>query len=143
VLTVAVAIAYLLQTVALMLELAHLSVFSRDGKGLQWRHTFFAADFAAEVLQGVSELLTALLLLFLACGWTTVGPVIYIARHVIQIQRHSGHPCHPSHPRHPRFLRMPHDTRFHGVSLWTLQLGSLWGSKRGVYCRVSIVRLET
>ena len=27
------------------------AVFSRDGKGLQWRHTFFAADFMAEVMQ--------------------------------------------------------------------------------------------
>lgn len=48
------------------------AVFSRDGKGLQWRHTYFAADFAAEVMQGVSELLTSMILLFLACGWTTV-----------------------------------------------------------------------
>lgn len=48
------------------------AVFSRDGKGLQWRHTFFAADFMAEVMQGASELITSLLLLFLACGWTTV-----------------------------------------------------------------------
>ena len=72
VLTVAVAAAYVLQTGALALELAHLAVYSRDGKGLQWRHTFFGADFAAEVMQGVSELVTSLLLLFLACGWTTV-----------------------------------------------------------------------
>ena len=28
------------------------------------------------------------------------------------------------------------------VSSWTLQLGSLWGSEWGVYCRVLIVRLE-
>lgn len=70
VLTVAVAAAYALQTGALALELAHLAVFSRDGKGLQWRHTFFAADFAAEVMQGVSELITSLLLLFLARGWS-------------------------------------------------------------------------
>jgi len=73
VLTVAMAVAYVLQTTALALELAHLAVFSRDGKGLQWRHTVFAADFVAEVMQGVSELITALLLLFLACGWTTVS----------------------------------------------------------------------
>ena len=30
-----------------------------------------------------------------------------------------------------------------GVSSWTLQLGSFWGSKWGVYCKDSIVRLET
>jgi hypothetical protein len=33
------------------------------------------------------------------------------------------------------------DTRFKGVSSWTLQSGSLWGSKWWVYCRVLIVRL--
>jgi hypothetical protein len=34
----------------------------------------------------------------------------------------------------------PHDTRFRGVSSWTLQLGFLWGSKWGVSCRVFIVK---
>jgi hypothetical protein len=46
--------------------------------------------------------------------------------------------------RHRRRKRQqrPHNTRFRGVSSWTLQLGSLWASKWGVYCRVLIVRLE-
>ena len=73
VLVLCVAAAYGLQTMSLALELAHLAVFSRDGKGLQWRYTIFAADFAAEVAQGAAELLTSMLLLFLACGWTTVS----------------------------------------------------------------------
>ena len=72
-LVVGVGVAYALQTASIALELAHLAVFSRDGKGLQWRFTFFAADFAAEVFQGVAELLASLMLLFLACGWTTVS----------------------------------------------------------------------
>ena len=33
---------------------------------------------------------------------------------------------------------MSGDTRFRGVSSWTLQFGSLWGSKLGVYYRVLI-----
>lgn len=72
-LVLGVCVAYVLQTASIALELAHLAVFSRDGKGLQWRFTFFAADFAAEVAQGVAELLASLMLLFLACGWTTVS----------------------------------------------------------------------
>ena len=70
---VGVGVAYALQTASIALELAHLAVFSRNGKGLQWRFTFFAADFAAEVFQGVAELIASLMLLFLACGWTTVS----------------------------------------------------------------------
>lgn len=72
-LVVGVCAAYALQTASIALELAHLAVFSRNGQGLQWRFTFFAADFAAEVAQGVAELLASLMLLFLACGWTTVS----------------------------------------------------------------------
>ena len=72
-LVVGVGVAYALQTASIALELAHLAVFSRNGKGLQWRFTFFAADFAAEVFQGVAELIASLMLLFLACGWTTVS----------------------------------------------------------------------
>jgi len=66
-------LAYAAQTLSFFLELWHLAVFARDGKGLQWRHTFVAADFAAEVSQGFSEFVVAALLLFLACGWTTVS----------------------------------------------------------------------
>ena len=65
--------AYAAQTLSFFLELWHLAVFARDGKGLQWRHTFVAADFAAELSQGFSEFVVAALLLFLACGWTTVS----------------------------------------------------------------------
>ena len=65
--------AYAAQTLSFLLELWHLAVFARDGKGLQWRYTFIAADFAAEVSQGFSEFVVAALLLFLACGWTTAS----------------------------------------------------------------------
>ncbi len=73
VLVVLVAASYAFQTASLALELAHLARFSVDGKGLQWRYTVFAADFLAEVSQGAAEFLTTMLLLFLACGWTTVS----------------------------------------------------------------------
>ena len=54
ILTVMVFAAYGLQTTSVALELMHLGVYSKDGKGLQWRHTFFAADFAAETMQARS-----------------------------------------------------------------------------------------
>lgn len=67
---IALAVAYCLQTLSVLLELLHLWQFSRDGKGLRWRHTFFAADFLAEACQGDSELVVSLLLIFLSFGWT-------------------------------------------------------------------------
>ena len=40
---------------------------------MRWRYTFFALDFVSEIGQGASEHLVALLLIFLACGWTTAS----------------------------------------------------------------------
>jgi len=68
-----VAGAYALQIVSLFCEMCHLIVYNWNGKGLRWRHTFFALDFVAEIAQGTSEHLVALLLIFLACGWTTTN----------------------------------------------------------------------
>jgi len=75
-LVLAVMLANACQVVSLGLELMHITVFSYNGKGLRWRHTPFAADFAAEVLQGVSEYITEFVLLFLVCGWTTLSMTI-------------------------------------------------------------------
>ena len=65
--------AYALQLLSLVCETLHLVVYNYNGKGLRWRHTFFALDFVSEVSQGASEHLVSLLLIFLACGWTTVS----------------------------------------------------------------------
>jgi hypothetical protein len=65
--------AYSLQILALSCESLHLVVYNWNGKGLRWRHTFFALDFVSEIAQGMSEHLVALMLVFLACGWTTVN----------------------------------------------------------------------
>ena len=75
-LVLAVMLAYVFQVGALALEFMHITVYSYNGKGLRWRHTFFAADFAAEVLQGMSEYVTEFVLLFLVCGWTTLSMTI-------------------------------------------------------------------
>lgn len=65
--------AYALQVVSLFCEALHLIVYNYNGKGLRWRYTFFALDFVSEIGQGASEHLVALLLIFLACGWTTAS----------------------------------------------------------------------
>jgi hypothetical protein len=44
-------VAIVLQTLALLLEIIHLGVYSRNGLGLRWRHSWFPADFFSEVLQ--------------------------------------------------------------------------------------------
>mmetsp|Transcript_4153 Transcript_4153/g.15198 ORF Transcript_4153/g.15198 Transcript_4153/m.15198 type:complete len:586 (-) Transcript_4153:1290-3047(-) len=75
-LVLAVMLAYWFQVGALALELMHITVYSFNGKGLRWRHSYFAADFAAEVLQGMSEYITEFVLLFLVCGWTTLSMTI-------------------------------------------------------------------
>lgn len=41
--------AVLLQSVSHFCELMHLVTFMTNGKGLRWRHTVFALDFAAQV----------------------------------------------------------------------------------------------
>eukprot|EP00238_Polyblepharides_amylifera_P009073 CAMPEP_0196586844 /NCGR_PEP_ID=MMETSP1081-20130531/55777_1 /TAXON_ID=36882 /ORGANISM="Pyramimonas amylifera, Strain CCMP720" /LENGTH=375 /DNA_ID=CAMNT_0041908855 /DNA_START=111 /DNA_END=1238 /DNA_ORIENTATION=- len=63
-------LAVMLQTVSHCCELAHLLTFMWDGKGLRWRHTTLATDFAAQVTLGLSELLIEFLLITLAFGWT-------------------------------------------------------------------------
>ena len=62
--------AYILQTASVFFELLHLRQFAVDGKGLRWRHTYFAADFLSGLLQSLSELVISLLLIALAFGWT-------------------------------------------------------------------------
>eukprot|EP00750_Incisomonas_marina_P028639 INCI6799.4.p1 GENE.INCI6799.4~~INCI6799.4.p1 ORF type:complete len:334 (-),score=49.00 INCI6799.4:349-1308(-) len=67
-------VAILMQTFAIILELMHLAVFSRDGFGLRFRHSWFPADFFSEIMQDLSELLCALVLIALAFGWTIPDP---------------------------------------------------------------------
>eukprot|EP00232_Nephroselmis_pyriformis_P006704 CAMPEP_0182878260 /NCGR_PEP_ID=MMETSP0034_2-20130328/15246_1 /TAXON_ID=156128 /ORGANISM="Nephroselmis pyriformis, Strain CCMP717" /LENGTH=504 /DNA_ID=CAMNT_0025011139 /DNA_START=43 /DNA_END=1554 /DNA_ORIENTATION=+ len=66
-------VAYVLQMGSIFSEIMHLTVYLRNGRGLRLRYTWFAADAFSEVLQGLSELLISLLLIFLACGWTTLS----------------------------------------------------------------------
>jgi hypothetical protein len=66
-------VAYLFQTASIFLELCHLFVYRRDGKGLRFRHTVFAADFFSEVMQGMSELVISVVLIAIASGWTLSG----------------------------------------------------------------------
>ena len=54
--------AYALQLLSLVCETLHLVVYNYNGKGLRWRHTFFALDFVSEVSQGASEHLVSLLM---------------------------------------------------------------------------------
>ena len=42
-------LAAILQTVAVFCELCHLHVYRSDGRGLRFRHTWFAADMFSEV----------------------------------------------------------------------------------------------
>eukprot|EP00241_Pyramimonas_parkeae_P001725 CAMPEP_0114252500 /NCGR_PEP_ID=MMETSP0058-20121206/15870_1 /TAXON_ID=36894 /ORGANISM="Pyramimonas parkeae, CCMP726" /LENGTH=495 /DNA_ID=CAMNT_0001366439 /DNA_START=41 /DNA_END=1528 /DNA_ORIENTATION=+ len=65
--------AVLLQSVSHFCELMHLVTFMTNGKGLRWRHTVFALDFAAQVTVGLSELLVEFLLITLAFGWTLLS----------------------------------------------------------------------
>lgn len=62
--------AFVLQLVAVLLEVMHLSVYQIDGRGLRWSHTYFAADFLAEVAQTLSETLLMFVLVCLSFGWT-------------------------------------------------------------------------
>jgi hypothetical protein len=45
------ALAYAMQTLAVLCEMLHLRRFASDGKGLRWRHTVFALDFFSGLLQ--------------------------------------------------------------------------------------------
>ena len=62
--------AYAMQACSVLCELCHLSRFARDGKGLRWRHTWFALDFVSAVAQATSELTISFVLIALAFGWT-------------------------------------------------------------------------
>ena len=68
--TLVFAAAYALQLASIACELSHLRVYAADGKGLRWRHTWLALDFASGLLQSVSELVISVLLIALAFGWT-------------------------------------------------------------------------
>merc|ERR1719331_3229161 len=68
--TVIFLFAYVLQALSVLCELWHLSRFTRDGKGLRWRHTWFALDFVSAAAQGASELIISFVLIALAFGWT-------------------------------------------------------------------------
>lgn len=63
-------LAYVIQTYSVFCELMHLRRFAYDGKGLRWRHTYFALDFLSGLSQSVSELVLSVLLIALAFGWT-------------------------------------------------------------------------
>lgn len=63
-------VAYMLQLASTMMEVRHLYVFTKDGKGLRWRYTWFAFDFLADVCQNLSELIICVLLLAISFGWT-------------------------------------------------------------------------
>ena len=63
-------LAYFLQALSVLCEVQHLSRFIGDGKGLRWRHTWFALDFVSAVAQGASELIISFVLIALAFGWT-------------------------------------------------------------------------
>ena len=75
-LVLVVLIAHVCQVASLMLEFMHITVFAINGKGLRWRYTWFAADFASEMLQGASEFIVEFVLLFLVCGWTTLSMTV-------------------------------------------------------------------
>lgn len=64
--------AVLLQAASIACELCHLFTFMANGKGLRWRHTVLALDFAAQVAGGLSELTVEFLLVTLAFGWTLI-----------------------------------------------------------------------
>jgi len=67
--------AFILQISSVVCELFHLIVFSINGKGLRFRHTFFALDFVSEVFQMLSENIITLVLLAVGAGWTLNIPV--------------------------------------------------------------------
>lgn len=64
--------AILLQLFSEFCELSHLSRYSKDGKGLRWRYSWFPGDFLAEVFQQMSELIISFVLISLGFGWTLI-----------------------------------------------------------------------
>jgi hypothetical protein len=63
-------VAYIMQLGSIFCEVLHLRQYRLDGKGLRWRHTWFAADFLSEGLQGLSEFILSFLLIAVGAGWT-------------------------------------------------------------------------
>ena len=60
------------QTVAAWTEFWHLIMYAADGKGMRWRHGRLPFDLISDTSQNLSELLTIVLLVSVACGWTLV-----------------------------------------------------------------------
>ena len=64
--TVLVTIAYVTEIFSLSSEIMHLWYYSSNGYGV------FAFDFLSEILEGVSQIMIAYLLIAFACGWTII-----------------------------------------------------------------------
>jgi len=71
--------AYLTQTVAIICEFFHLYTYMYDGQGLRFRYTWAALDFAADLLQSISELIISFVLVCMAFGWTLSSPMSLIS----------------------------------------------------------------
>ena len=56
-LVIVLSVAYFLQMASIVCELMHLMVYTRDGKGLKWEHSWAAADFWSEALENLVLLL--------------------------------------------------------------------------------------
>jgi len=51
-------------------EWLHLAVYTLNGRGLRWRHSFLPMDFYSDVLSSMCEMVMLFTLLALAFGWT-------------------------------------------------------------------------
>jgi len=63
-------LAFILQIIALLAQIAHISRYIEDGMGFKLRFTWVALDFLSEITQLFSELVVAFVLVCLAAGWT-------------------------------------------------------------------------
>jgi hypothetical protein len=63
-------LAFVLQVIALLSQIAHVRRFAEDGLGFKLRHTWLALDFLSEITQLFSELVVAFVLVCLSAGWT-------------------------------------------------------------------------
>eukprot|EP00494_Astrolonche_serrata_P006499 UN06523 len=70
-------IAYVFQMMSVFCEMCHLYRYADDGKGLRFRHTWFALDFMSEIYQQTSEMIITVVLLALSAGWTLKLPVLF------------------------------------------------------------------
>lgn len=62
------------QLTSVFCETIHLYVYLQNGFGLRWKHSYIPLDFFAEILQGLSELIVAFVLIALSFGWTIAIP---------------------------------------------------------------------